>query len=290
MPTVLDLATHELSCPDQSVQIIQTYSQPSRCLNCGNLGVFIRHKSPLTLDDPNAYTRLMQRDTYDAVTVPILVPASTAEKEGEAWLDEPVKVRRFLTEDIEHNSNRGKKTWGEIDTWRQKEMLNLVELVRAIRAKDTIAMEKATITLKSTRGPIERAVSNALMKEPGYIESILAKELSSRLEHVRFVIWQWQGETGPALLCPDVATALLIRVVMSAVGAQAGLRLCPKCGQAFLQKRADQDYCSVKCREAHRVERWRAQKSGTSKVKLTGKERAPLVETKGRKPRRRTKQ
>jgi endogenous inhibitor of DNA gyrase (YacG/DUF329 family) len=200
----------------------------------------------------------MQRDANNTVTIQILVPASSAEKEGEAWLDEPVKVRKFVEDDIDRNSNQGKRTWSEMTSWQQTEMLNLVELVRAIKAKDAIAMERATTNLKSKRGPIEQAVSAASMKESGYIEWVLAKELSTRLENVRFVMWQWDGEMGPALFCPDKATALLIRVVMSAVGAKAGLRLCPKCGQPFLQKRADQDYCSVKCREAHRVERWRA--------------------------------
>jgi len=219
----------------------------------------------------------MQRDKYNAVTIQILVPASSAEKEGEAhanlWADGPVKVRRFVDEDLDRNSVRGKKTWSEIEASQQRQMLNLVELVRAIQAKDAVAMEKATINLKSTQGPLALGVSKALMKEPGYIESMLARELSNRLEDVRFVMWQWQDGTSPALLCPDLATALLIRVVMSAVGAQAGLRLCPKCGQPFLQKRADQDYCSVKCREAHRVERWRAQNASNSKANSGDKKR-----------------
>jgi hypothetical protein len=222
----------------------------------------------------------MPRDTNNAVTIQILVPASSPEKEGEAWLDEPVKVRRFVAEDIDRNSNRGKRTWSEMESWQQTEMLNLVELVRAIKAKDAIAMERATINLKSKRGPIERAVSAASMKEPGYIEWVLAKELSNRLENVRFVMWQWEGETGPALFCPDMATALLIRVVMSAVGAKAGLRLCPKCGQAFLQKRADQDYCSVKCREAHRVERWRAGKKSDEQSLRKAKTRKSIKRSK----------
>jgi hypothetical protein len=216
----------------------------------------------------------MQRDKYDAVTLEILVPASSAEKEGEAYAnlwaeDSPIKVRRFVDEDLDRSFRRGKATvrqfvqgQGEVST--QNQILNLVELVRAIEAKDVLAMERATINLKSSQGPLALGITEALMKEPGYIESMLARDLSSRLDDVRLVMWQWQGRTSPALLCPDIATALLIRVVMSAVGARAGLRLCPKCGQIFLQKRQDQDYCSVKCREAHRVARWRAQKSGSS--------------------------
>jgi hypothetical protein len=203
----------------------------------------------------------MQRDMYNTVTLNILIPVSSAEAEGEAYADEPIKVRRFVDEDVDRNSSRGKKTWSQVEPFRQTEMLNLVALVRAIQTNDAIAMEKATVNLKSTRGALERAVSKALMKEPGYIESMLATELSHRLREVAFVMWRSDGQTAPALLCPDLATAFLIRVVMSAVGAKAGMRLCPKCGQPFLQKRADQDYCSIKCREAHRIERWRAKKA-----------------------------
>lgn len=216
----------------------------------------------------------MQRDKYEAVTLEILVPASSAEKEGEAhtnlWAeDSPVKVRRFVDDDLDRNSTRGKTTWSHVGAETEKQILNLVELVRAIEVKDVLAMEKATVNLKSSQGPLALGVAKALMREPGYIESMLARELSSRLEDVRLVMWQWQGRTTPALLCPEIATALLIRVLMSAVGTRAGLRLCPKCGKIFLQKRQDQDYCTVKCREAHRVARHRANKKTSRRKRRT---------------------
>jgi hypothetical protein len=203
---------------------------------------------------------LMQRDQYNTVTIEILVPASPAEADGETYYEEPVRVRRFTTEDLNRNSTRGKKTWQQIESWKQTEMLNLVDLVRTIRDGDAIATEKALLNLKATRGPIVLGITKALLKEPGFAQQMLVKELSNQLDAIRLVLWRQEERVAPALLCPDVGSALLVRVVMSAVGATAGLRLCPKCGQAFLQKRADQDYCSVKCREAHRVERWRAGK------------------------------
>lgn len=195
---------------------------------------------------------------YKTVTVQLLVPASTKEKEGVAHTDETVPVRRFTDEDINRNTLRGRKTWGRIERWRQNQILNFVELLRAIEAKDDLAIEKASLNLKAAAGAITRAVVQHLVREPGFAQSLLAKELSQQLDSVRIVLWYWQEQMAPALLCPDSATAMLLHVLMSAVGASVGLRLCPKCGRPFLQKRRDQDYCSIKCREAHRVARWRA--------------------------------
>ncbi len=202
----------------------------------------------------------MQRDTYDAVTIEIVVPASSADSEGETWYDEPVKVRRFTTKDLDHNSVRGRKTREQIDQRRWNDMLNLASLMRAIKAKDDLAAEKALLHLRTNRGPLLLKVTEALLKEPGFTEQMLVKELSNLLDGVRLVMCRWSEGVGLALLCPDLASALLVRVVMSSIGTSAGLRICPKCSNVFLQKRADQDYCSVKCREAHRVERWRAGK------------------------------
>jgi hypothetical protein len=214
----------------------------------------------------------MQRDMYNTVTMEILVPAASSEADGETYYEEPVKVRKFTTEDLDHNTARGLKTWQQIESRKKTEMLNLVELVRAIGGEDAMATEKALLNLKATSGPIVLGVTKALLKEPGFAQHMLVKELSNQLDSIRLVLWRRGNRVAPALFCPDVGAALFVRVVMSAVGATAGLRLCPKCGQVFMQKRADQSYCSVRCREAHRVERWRSQKAKSLKANRAGGE------------------
>jgi hypothetical protein len=232
----------------------------------------------LHLYKTTAYTYGMQRDMYDTVTIEIIVPASSADSEGETWYDEPVKVRRFTTKDLDYNSVRGKKTREQIDPQRWNDMLNLASLMRAIKVKDDLAAEKAILNLRTNRGPLLLRVTEALIKEPGFTQHILVKELSNLLDGLRLVMWSWSEGVGLALLCPDLASALLVRVVMSSIGTSAGLRICPKCSGVFLQKRADQDYCSVKCREAHRVERWRAGRKSNEES---------LKELKTRKPNKR---
>jgi hypothetical protein len=77
------------------------------------------------------------------------------------------------------------------------------------------------------------------------------------LERVRLVLW-WDGERFlPALYCEDRTTAIYSRVLLKATRGQ-GLATCLKCGEWFVQDRANQDYCSIAHREAHRVARWRS--------------------------------
>jgi ribosomal protein S27AE len=208
----------------------------------------------------------MQRDTYDTVTVSILIPASKEWAEGETFYDERVRVRAFTDDDLDQKSESGRETWRQIPEWTKSEILNIVAVIRALESNDEVAAEKAILALKSRAGPLVFGIVKASLKEPEYKQDTLVKELCSRLEEVRLVLWKTQGRLAPGLLCSDIRAAFFVHVLMSAVGARASLRLCPKCGNTFMQKRADQEYCSVKCREAHRVERWRARNSEASKI------------------------
>src|SRR5215471_16181428 len=69
------------------------------------------------------------------------------------------------------------------------------------------------------------------------------------LERVQLVLW-WDGERFlPALFCEDRTTALYIRVLLKAARGR-GLATCLKCGEWFVQDRANQYYCSIAHREA----------------------------------------
>jgi hypothetical protein len=203
----------------------------------------------------------MKRDMYKAVTIQILIPAPSSEKEGDAYSNQArVPVRRFTDNDLTGS------TWKQVSGGQQQRILNYVEALRAIEAKDQLALEKAYMGLKAHAGAITRNVTQILLREPGAAQVMLANELSGQLEEVRLILWYWKEQMVPALLCPDVATAFLLHVFMSATGASAGVRLCPRCGHVFLQKRRDQDYCSIKCREAHRVARFRAEQAAAKHV------------------------
>jgi predicted nucleic acid-binding Zn ribbon protein len=210
----------------------------------------------------------MQRDTYNTVTVSILVPVPNEEADGRVFYDgDFLKVKAFGKEHVHRATLSGKKNWRAIPGWWQRDILDIVALIRALRSNDQLAVQKAILDMKArSYGPASHTLDivKRLLKEPGYAQEILIHELCPRLDGVRLVLWERQGRVAPGLLCPDVRIGFLVHVLMSAVGARVSLRLCPKCGTTFMQKRADQDYCSVKCREAHRVERWRAKQAESS--------------------------
>jgi hypothetical protein len=96
---------------------------------------------------------------------------------------------------------------------------------------------------------------------------MLSLRLSQALASVRLVLWDSPHGYQPALYCPDVKSALYTFVLMSIFGHKKKISLCPFCGEFFVPGRADQTYCSIAHREAHRVARWRAAKAMKSKEK-----------------------
>jgi hypothetical protein len=208
------------------------------------------------------YASAMQRDTYNTVTVPILIRSSKAWAEGEAFWDdleegdERVLVREFTEDDSDQSIPCGKETWNQLSDLERRQIVRVGDVLRAMKSKDADDIEKAMLTLKSSSLLIAR-----LMKEPGFVEESLVLELCRNLYDVRLVMWKRKnGLLAPGLLCPNVRSAFWILTLWSAVGMKAGPRLCPRCGLLFGQKRPDQDYCSIECREAHRVDRWRKKK------------------------------
>jgi hypothetical protein len=85
---------------------------------------------------------------------------------------------------------------------------------------------------------------------------VVAPMISRALRDARFVAWmRWRtAERGIGIYCPDVATAIAAKVLLG------NIRLCLHCQKVFLPEQSGEFYCSVKCREAHRVARWRARK------------------------------
>jgi hypothetical protein len=215
----------------------------------------------------------MQRGTYDTVTVSILIPTSAERSEGRAFRDDDwVRVRAFTRKEMDGASALGKNTWRQISRWRKSEILHIVSIIRALESNDQQAVQDAILALKARSyapDSLAMRITKRNLNAPEYPQDTLVYELCRQLDEVRLVLWKTQGRIAPGILCADVQTAFLVHVLMSAVGAKASLRLCPKCGTTFMQKRQDQDYCSVKCREAHRVERWRRKKASAQGMKGT---------------------
>jgi len=240
---------------------------------------------------------LMQRGSYNAVTdLAVLIPCKANEQDGVAtflgWnpLGEIQPVRAFTDADL--NSHFFAKTVGNTEL---KVVTALLALSQALEKRDQLAIRRArTDLLRALAHKENFKPSPKLLKELssegrnseeielfalelgfarlGEVDDrdMLSCRLSEALAPVRLVLW-WSGKRfRPALYCPDVKSALYA-YVLTRVSASGGLGVCPFCGILFRKVRSDQNYCSIRHREAHRVARWRAAKAAKSEKAKKGR-------------------
>jgi hypothetical protein len=231
----------------------------------------------------------MQRGKYIPVTpIPILIPCNFDEQDGMAnflpqgALFGPVRV--LQDKDLDKNTQRGRKLWKELNKREKERLLALISFRKAIEESDALAIANLEAAYgrvlaevlhlelpdhAETPSAIQtfaRLFAKNLGPSTGAPQRILADVLSSVLRKAHLVLWWTDPDHRflPAIYCPDVATALYVRALVRFVGGKSFL-VCPHCGDFFVQQRSDQDYCSIRCREAHRVARWRAARSNRSK-------------------------
>ncbi len=164
-------------------------------------------------------------------------------------------VRALKDKDLDPNSEQGKKIWQALSRKQRQNLLNTIELRQAVEKRDLLALKKFCRFLTGGDDPkLLEAVLDSHRPKDKLAESVSEDAAQARL------ILRWTGKRFlPALLCPDIATALYVRALLGFVGGRA-LVVCPKCSKPFVPKRSDQFYCSVAHREAHRVARWRGSK------------------------------
>ena len=202
---------------------------------------------------------MMKRDQYKTVTTPILINCEPSERDGGAsFLSglhglKPVRILR--DKDLEQTS----KTWKSLNELQRQELIAAALLVGAIYKQDRLAATNAYIRLEQTGGKFLFEKEARLISDrfSAYPESRLDEKISERLKGARLVIWNFRGKPTLAIYCPDGMTALFTKLLLNRVSGK-GLAVCPQCGVPFVQKRPNQDYCSIQHREAHRVARWRA--------------------------------
>lgn len=241
----------------------------------------------------------MQRGRINPVTnLPILIPATHGREEGFATFESELQiqpVRALSNEDLKGASSA-------MQPEEAKHFYAVTMLTQALGANpDRLAIKRATELLreayalkKKQRGPLfqfneseqsqvgsvlaglmglpakkaEQALQVLEQLRPGpraskNVRWLLSYEISEALRDARLVLW-WAGRAfQPAIWCPTVKTAFYAKALLAVVGG-TGFRVCPYCGEPFLQKRSDQDYCKILHREAHRVARWRAAKIAKS--------------------------
>jgi uncharacterized C2H2 Zn-finger protein len=249
----------------------------------------------------------MKRGAYNTVTqLPVLIPCSQEEQDGVAnflpaeLLQKGGKLLREGTgfksrlcpvrmlRDAELRPTSKAKWIDQLGPIDQKRLLGLLSLRQALETRDKLQIEKLEkvyqnlvpdILAEGGQRKVDRATAEIIegatartfaqwhARNPN-VQPFLARVLTKAIQPAQLVVWWNKGRFLPALYCPDLATAFYVRCMLGIAGGNA-LVVCPRCGNPFLQERSDQDYCSVRCREAHRVARWRRANKKAKSKKLT---------------------
>jgi len=223
-----------------------------------------------------------------------LTPPNSSFKENLAG-EHPVRVLR--NQELDMRSEAGRKFWRGLPETDRNRLLALLGLRQALESDDRLSVKKredaylkiipeilAAAPMQSHKKSLIEKVLEAAQNAPQYGMSdsmradliaglsglfakrerslaVLQRLLNHAVRNARLMLWRRTNEKAllPAIYCPDAATALYVSALVK-IGGFRALLVCPHCGNAFLQQRSDQDYCSIRCREAHRVARWRAEK------------------------------
>lgn len=199
-------------------------------------------------------------------------------------------VRTLTEADLDKDTARGRNTWKAMRPKDRQHLLALIGLRRAIETKDELMVKKlaeayrrlgrhmgrvTAVTFEDLFGDepsIQKDMAGWAKERSqeglsfGRPQRALAQLLTEAIRRARLVLWWHDRERRflPALYCPDLTTALYVRALIGIVGGRT-LLVCPRCGEPFVQPRSDQNYCSIRCREAHRVARFRARQTGTKR-------------------------
>jgi hypothetical protein len=143
------------------------------------------------------------------------------------------------------------------DNSDRQEFQGVLALLGALNKNDQLAIANACELFLNDDDPLIVALTkaSASMNE-NYPKDELKRRISKHLKGARLVLWQKGEQLLPAIYCPHMLCALYVRTLFSAIGARR-LAICPRCGEPFAQERPNQEYCSIRCREAHRVARFR---------------------------------
>jgi hypothetical protein len=89
--------------------------------------------------------------------------------------------------------------------------------------------------------------------------SEVSRHLNRYLRRARFVIWWSEREQQllPGLYCKDMATAMAA-LMFSRVASTKGRAVCGRCGKEFVRTRRTQTFCTLRCGNAARKARQRA--------------------------------
>jgi hypothetical protein len=205
--------------------------------------------------------------------LPVLEPAEYNACDGAVWIapNECAYVRVLKRSQLNKRSKDFDKAIRSALRPEEWNFLTGITTLKIAREKrDTLAARKAYDLLEGyfrQEAPRYRGIE----QNEQWIEQELMRDLSwlasKALEGARMVFWikgqpiesgaVIRGEFMPGIYCPTRKTAIAMKMILS-----NSVRICPHCDSLFSVKLPKQQCCSISCREAHRVARWRDRKKG----------------------------
>jgi hypothetical protein len=195
--------------------------------------------------------------------IPVLIACKFGEREGMLSFrkDQPVRILRL--EELDDETEKGRKLWKSLSTDARERILGLIQLRQAVEGGNKDQAQKAQQRIveayrrELNDEELVRLTVKYVSRLVPRLEYELSKFMTELLAGVHLVLW-WTGTRFvPALFCLELEEALAVRALLGIVAGRA-LLICPRCSKPFIQGRSDQAYCSMRCREAYRVARWRA--------------------------------
>jgi hypothetical protein len=207
---------------------------------------------------------------------PVLVPATAADVEG-IFSDAGTKhlpraVRTVSEKEVDDDVTRMRrepKYLGVLTRkqWMYVQGINLLK--RATDHKDRLAIEKACSLLCDYNPDADpepgcwvpappALLAETLLSAAPAVRKVLTADFFSRPFYETRLVYWIKAKTKPfpmglGLYCPDLKAAFVVTLLL-----RDTFRICPRCQKTFRAKHTEQVCCSVKCREAHRIARWRA--------------------------------
>lgn len=201
--------------------------------------------------------------SFQRVTVPtsisVLLPAKFEESEGVTWTKQGDRLHGEQVRVLQSRELRSKeqlaKIAGENPGWI--DFLCGVKDLQHLRSRkyDPLVYERAWSEIAPTVAHDPKSAA------PEQLGSYLLVTLAIALDGVRVIFWKTKPDRSgnqrmlPGLYCPDLKTAVAARWLLA-----PELRICAECAKIFTAARPKQLACSLRCRETHRIKRFRARK------------------------------
>jgi len=201
----------------------------------------------------------MSRDPLQSVTLPVIVKARRLE-DADGWCfpnaRDSFAVQVVKAEDVQR---RLRQIFSPEDVFL---FTGIKQLKTAHDSQDARATLDAIEKVQPwTRGPLTLSTP----KGTNWIgvRWVYSNLMSKLLEGPRLVMWcsDKEGTFLPGVYCPDWRAAAFVLLFMDSI------RVCPKCGNSFIPKTDNQDYCTPAHGVAHRTarSRWNAKQRAEAK-------------------------